>query len=396
VLSLLSSAVAESVEHLFHYRADYLRQGIEKLLLAGSVPLRARLYGHPLIKSLYTRSRLEVKFLRAGGPAYIPSRQFALALLDIATGGTVPLGARSGSVGSTPPAAAAGTGGPGAPGGPAPAAGNPTPPQGIAAQLLDAIRANPAVPPPVEDALRTLISDAGDDIEKVKGNVQAWFDGSMDRVAGWYKRRAQFVLLIIGTLVAVGINADTMSILSTLSNDSSVRTAVVSAAETYVRENPRPSAAAPAPAAGQQPAVAGAAPGSGAPSPPVPLDQVTEDIRKSVQAVSKQLGTLGLPVGWRRYDPAVDDAAVARMADDSAKAAYLVENRVWPASRDQWPESSDQWRAQISSHLLGWFLTAIAISFGAPFWFDTLNKIMVIRSTVKPREKSGDEGSEDR
>ena len=123
---------------------------------------------------------------------------------------------------------------------------------------------------------------------------------------------------------------------------------------------------------------------------------MTEDIRKSVQAVSKQLGTLGLPVGWRRYDPAVDDAAVARMADDSAKAAYLVENRVWPASRDQWPASSDQWRAQISSHLLGWLLTAIAISFGAPFWFDTLNKIMVIRSTVKPREKSGDEGSEDR
>jgi len=47
-------------------------------------------------------------------------------------------------------------------------------------------------------------------------------------------------------------------------------------------------------------------------------------------------------------------------------------------------------------HLLGWLLTAGAISLGAPFWFDLLNKFMVIRSTVKPFEKSQPEGSEDR
>jgi hypothetical protein len=46
--------------------------------------------------------------------------------------------------------------------------------------------------------------------------------------------------------------------------------------------------------------------------------------------------------------------------------------------------------------LLGWLLTAFAITLGAPFWFDILNKFIVIRSTVKPHEKSPEEGSEDR
>jgi len=46
--------------------------------------------------------------------------------------------------------------------------------------------------------------------------------------------------------------------------------------------------------------------------------------------------------------------------------------------------------------LAGWVMTALAISFGAPFWFDLLNKFMVVRSTVKPHEKSPEEGSEDR
>ena len=43
----------------------------------------------------------------------------------------------------------------------------------------------------------------------------------------------------------------------------------------------------------------------------------------------------------------------------------------------------------------GWLLTAFAVSLGAPFWFDLLNRVMVIRSTVKPREKSRDQGSRD-
>jgi hypothetical protein len=46
--------------------------------------------------------------------------------------------------------------------------------------------------------------------------------------------------------------------------------------------------------------------------------------------------------------------------------------------------------------LLGWLMTGVAATLGAPFWFDVLNKVMVIRSTVKPREKSPEEGSEDR
>jgi len=50
---------------------------------------------------------------------------------------------------------------------------------------------------------------------------------------------------------------------------------------------------------------------------------------------------------------------------------------------------------QLQSHFLGWLLTALAISLGAPFWFDLLNKFIVVRSTVKPKEKSPEEKSKD-
>jgi hypothetical protein len=367
VLSLLASAIAEAIEHLFRYRADYLRQGVEKLLLGNSDSLRQALYEHALIASLSTPSRLEGKYLRAGGPAYIPSRQFALALLDIVSGGKVPLAQPAAAdLGPAAQGVAAGAGA--------------APPASAVSQLLAEISQNTALPSAVKGALRTLISDAGDDMEKVKANVQQWFDGSMDRVAGWYKRRAQFILVIIGAVVAVVINVDSLAIVNTLSNDSAVRSALVTAAETYIRENPE------GPAAPTQP--------PGDPNPPTPppsLEKVTSDIRTSVQTVSQQLGSLGLPVGWRWHDPeGLDRPGAGRTARETSSARYMVENRIWPG------RSFDLWWHQLASHLLGWLLTAIAVSFGAPFWFDTLNKIMVIRSTVKPREKSGEEGSEDR
>src|SRR4051812_12645113 len=82
VLSLIASATAEVLEHFLRYRADYLRQGIEKLLLYNNVDLRKRLYEHPLLKSLSTPSKWEM-LGRSPGPAYVPSRQFTLALLDL-------------------------------------------------------------------------------------------------------------------------------------------------------------------------------------------------------------------------------------------------------------------------------------------------------------------------
>jgi hypothetical protein len=55
------------------------------------------------------------------------------------------------------------------------------------------------------------------------------------------------------------------------------------------------------------------------------------------------------------------------------------------------PDGGNSWTLKI----IGWLLTALAVSLGAPFWFDLLNKFIVIRSAVKPREKSPEEESKD-
>ena len=304
LLSLLCTTVTEALEQAFKYRAYYLRIGIEKLLFGGNASLRDTLYAHPLVKSLYTETRLPA-LVRTTGPSYIPSRQFVLALLDI-------VAARHDGQGT---------------------AGSPVRMQDV----VDGLTRNGArLPAPLVGALNTLIADAGQDFQKVKAGVEQWFNGAMDRVAGWYKRRSQTVGLIVGLAVAVVVNADTLEMIRTLSNDSAVRASLVAAAQGYAE-------ASRASSDRIQP---------GTTAPPAP--DVAADVKRQSDSTIARLGGLGLPIGWRR--PGADD--------------------VW-------------------SHLLGWLMTGFALSLGAPFWFDVLNKVMVVRATVKPHEKSLDEGSKD-
>jgi len=40
----------------------------------------------------------------------------------------------------------------------------------------------------------------------------------------------------------------------------------------------------------------------------------------------------------------------------------------------------------------GWVMTALAVTLGAPFWFDVLSKLMIVRSTIKPKDGSPSNG----
>jgi hypothetical protein len=152
----------------------------------------------------------------------------------------------------------------------------------------------------------------------------------MDRVSGNYKRRTQWIILFLGLLLAIFLNANTITIARRLSTDSALRSVVIAKAGAFAN------------------------------SP----DALKPDFKKD----KEELDSLGLPLGWQT---GIDF--------------------IHPTKNPNF-----NWWDHVFLPLIGWLLTAGAISLGAPFWFDLLNKFMVIRATVKPHEKSLEEGSEDR
>ena len=328
LLSLLCSAVGEYIEARLNNRAKLLQDGIRLLLNETSgegADLAKQLYEHGLIRPLY-REKNKL-------PSYIPARTFALALWNMAT--TVAAAEQASSGGNTPAAA-----------------------PGITTDLKkirEAI-ANHLPNEELRTAMLTLIDEAEGDIERARKNVEDWYNGMMDRVSGWYKRRSAVILLVLGFIVAAAINADTITIAKSLVRDGALRDSIVAAAEQRLATPPTPSPA----------------PGGSTPADRAAREQAAQENLRQAYA---DVNALGLPIGWTRQN-------------------FRIDARGIPTSGDFfWSWAGWQW---LVLKLFGVLLTGFAISQGAPFWFDLLNKFMVIRSTVKPAEKSQEQPSKDK
>lgn len=386
LLSLLCTAANEIIELMLKKRAVDLERGIRELLIpgsgSGSADIVQELYNHPLVNGLfggrYEDSRIanvvQRKIMRTALPSYIPSRTFALALMDLVLPGT---SGAPGPAAAPPPSTASGAAGATPPppdaevvlGAPPPPPPDPTDPTSPLAPLRNAVGTNPLLTPHARQALTTLIDAAGHDVAKARENIEGWFDNSMDRVSSWYKRRTQVALIILGMFVAVTVNADSITIAKRLSTDRSLRESLVSAAQDYAKAS---AAASPTPPPGSTSTDACK---ENENSRQCKYDQRCGQNKESpecrYEASLLAIQDLSLPIGW-----------------DTKEDIY----RTWPGRR--W-DGVGGWKAQIYVHFFGWVLTALAICLGAPFWFDLLNKFIVIRSAVKPHEKSPEEGSKD-
>jgi hypothetical protein len=75
--------------------------------------------------------------------------------------------------------------------------------------------------------LKSLWLESAGDVEKFKGKLENWFNDTMERCSGWYKRYTQVVLFILGLIVAVSFNVDTIAIHRVLSKDDHAREQLV-------------------------------------------------------------------------------------------------------------------------------------------------------------------------
>ncbi len=326
LLSLMCSKTNELLANVLSLRARNLRRAIHHLV--GDVYV-IKVYEHPMIMSLYrsgARPEKGIKRLfQSPGPSYLPAQKFVIALLDstcpTAVTADPPLPPDPGDRLQYNLAAEAQDGDP-TRGGVATRTGSPSLASGQAERDITA-ELGTITDARLKSSLETLWRAASHNVATFRAGVEQWFDHTMDRASGWYKRLAQTMALVLGLAIAVGLNIDTVHVSERLWADAPLRSAVLE----QIKKLPPPPATTTT--------VAGA-PGTEAPPPTeAALGAQVEGIQDGLRRVN----ALQLPMGW---------------------------------ARAQRPDS--YWVA-----LLGWVLTAIALSLGAPFWFDLLNKVTALR-----------------
>ncbi len=303
LLSIICTAANEIIASLFSLRGHNLAKGIANLLADKRIKgLDELFYDHPLIKSLYRGKRK---------PSYIPDHTFALALLDGIASFEVK---RKG--------------------------------ENAISQIREAVSK-------LEDdselkrTLSIFLNQAGDDFAKLQTSIETWFNDSMTRAAGWYKRKSQFITIILAVLLVGATNADTLTIVKKLYNDPVLRAVVVAQAQVFAEQQPGVEAANPE--TKPEPSPLGSSGDQGGLAPSEPTTPVAGNANETFMQTFAIFQQLGLPLGWESTP-----------------------------KKEEWVNK-----------LIGLLLTALAISLGAPFWFDILDKITKIRSTGVTPEATG-------
>ena len=257
-------------------------------------------------------------------------------------------------------------------------------------QLAERIKAQ--VPEgPTRTSLLTFVREAQGDVDKLDKLLQQWYDDMMERASGWYKRHVQKVLLILGFVTSVAIDADTFSIADKLANDPEAREKIVQLANTYISSQTKKDTVVQGiPAAGTTQADTGS---STAAAPPVtnaqaPSNTVTQTVstlpKSRIDSINGAINDLVtdelyeareiLGMGWEI--PKYKDISAKLKKDKPGK------NQTWAAVQKY---SDDLFHAVIGQlsiqKFIGWLITALAITLGAPFWFDILKKVVNVRNT---------------
>lgn len=295
VLSAAASQVQEYFNNVFHLRAAYLAKGIKNLL--ADPTLVDKFFAHPVIQALCEQNPKTGTFRK---PSYIPAAKFAEAALDVmmAAGQALP----SGSL----------------------------PPDQVQAQLA----ASASSP----NLIDHLFPDVGEKVLSTeytlayaRTQLEQQFDASMERVTGWYKRYQQVLSLVIGLVLALALNVDSVQI----------------ATQLWTQPTQRQMLVAQVPNASQ-----------------------------SFPDLYKQAQNFNLPIGW------------ATQETDCQQVSFIPGGSTYPGFGGSGGTCRRIVNLPAMNDALGWLakifgilVSALAAGQGAGFWFNALGKLIGLRGS---------------
>jgi hypothetical protein len=188
------------------------------------------------------------------------------------------------------------------------------------------------------------------DPDEFRARVAEWYEEAMDRVSGWYKRSVQRQTYVMAIAVVVLLNLDSVALFNRLWSDSAFRTTVVEQAKARVEATGTAEVPVMEYTEGDKPDAG------------TPVQTGTASLTDSEKQLLASLG------GWKEDFGRLNAARVLRGEKLSVCLTWLGDT--------------------ILHHLLGWLITILAISLGAPFWFDVLNKFMNLRNAGRATDEA--------
>ena len=248
--------------------------------------------------------------------------------------------------------------------------------------------------------VKTKVIDTEEGVIAFRRHLEYSFDKSMERASGVYKRNAKGVAVLIGLLLALGANADTFHMVSRLSKDSVLRQTVTQNASNVLSSSNTLSNSNAL--SNSNPVSSSNFASSNIQGSPTGSENIEKQLKQIKDSTDKALTDISLPVGWTETTLGQQLGWKSNWKSES-KAKQIQFNSQLVGNKTASENTSDEpylfqriinWTFSGPSLslkkiirwtfiLIGWIVSGIAISMGAPFWFDMINRIVNVRNTGK-------------
>ena len=271
------------------------------------------------------------------------------------------------------------------------------------------------------------------DIATFRWKLEDWFNQTMEQSIEWYKRKIRVITLCIGFIMAWLFNADTFKMINTLSTDDKAREQLVQMATAYIEKGQSQGTQQP----NANPEIIKAITTLGAQinaiDSSIKISRADSAKMRTTDSLEKRKKELINQVASLQGSKSLDSLQHIKkqLEQDIANANAVMGIGAWPADSvtvhydstlkkviyipqiDPGGLNSSDSKIRdgmiyldsckkpayffriLGSNFLGFLLTAFAISLGAPFWFDLLNKLMSLRTAVKESTKAKGTAAQD-
>lgn len=207
-----------------------------------------------------------------------------------------------------------------------------------------------------------LLDKAGEDRESFMKGLEQFYNDAMERAGGWYKRKAKRIVFILGIVIVFALNVDTIRITKAMweQPDLAKQTADIAANSSFAYDTSTGS-----------------------------VYMIPKNVEKTDTVTSITTDT----AGSGKKTVTVSNQQIKHISDAKSAISALPLPIGWVSGN--YPSlcgKFDFWGWV--SKLVGLMITAGAISLGAPFWFDLMNKFINLRTAGKKPEDGKDDKKE--
>jgi hypothetical protein len=204
---------------------------------------------------------------------------------------------------------------------------------------------------PLAPTLRRLWEVSSGQIDTFRGNVESYFDGEFQRLSGYYRRCIRTVTFALALLVALAGGVDAISVGRNLWRNPTERAALVQLADEVARDDTRSATSGTEATSGHE--------------------RIQDECARAHPTDADSIDD-------------VDDAAAAYAkvrtcvseALDQLTGVAVIDRALWVDAGAWWQDWAN---SRFWVHAIGIALTALALTLGAPFWFDIIKRLTGLR-----------------